>query len=87
MQILVLPGDGSMVTIAGEVIHTSKINDGAQINIDNGGNWSAPIDLPITSATNVAIFSGGLRQLKVVDSSGRVSTVDLFFLGRQSLLI
>ncbi|MDA0735413.1 MAG: hypothetical protein O2909_12790 [Chloroflexi bacterium] len=71
-------GDGSAVTIGGEVIHASKINDGAAITVDNGGSWSASIDLPITTATATA----GTRELRVVDSNGREGKVNLIFPAR-----
>ncbi len=41
--------------------------------MDNGGNWSASIVIPISSTTTTA----GVHQLKVIDSSGREGIVDL----------
>jgi hypothetical protein len=70
------PTDSSTVTIGGETIHFSKINDGASISIDDGGGFSASIDLPVTSSTT----DGGTRELKIKDSGGRVGKVDLVFL-------
>jgi hypothetical protein len=67
------------IAIGGEVIAQERINDGDVINVDNGGNWSASIDLPITSATT----TGGPRELKVTDSSGRQGTAVLTFPERQ----
>jgi hypothetical protein len=68
--------DGSVVTIGGETIHYSKINDGASISIDDGGSFSASIDLPVTSSTT----DGGIRELKIKDSAGRVGKINLTFL-------
>jgi len=68
--------DGSTVTIGGETIHFSKINDGASISIDDGGSFSASIDLPVTSSTT----DGGIRELKIKDSAGRVGKINLTFL-------
>jgi len=70
------PTDGSTVTIGGETIHFSKINDGASISIDDGGGFSASIDLPVTSSTT----DGGTRELKIKDSGGRIGKVSLVFL-------
>jgi hypothetical protein len=67
--------DGSVVTIGGETIHFSKINDGALISIDDGGGFSASIDLPVTSSTT----DGGIRELKIKDSAGRVGKINLTF--------
>jgi len=70
------PTDGSTVTIGGETIHFSKINDGASISIDDGGGFSASIDLPVTSSTT----DGGTRELKIKDSGGRIGKINLVFL-------
>jgi len=67
--------DASVVTIGGETIHFSKINDGASISIDDGGGFSASIDLPVTSSTT----DGGTRELKIKDSGGRIGKVNLVF--------
>ena len=69
------PTDNSTVTIGGETIHFSKINDGASISIDDGGGFSASIDLPVTSSTT----AGGTRELKIKDSGGRIGKVNLVF--------
>jgi hypothetical protein len=76
-------GDGSSITIGGEVIHTSRINGGASIEIDDGGSWSAFIDLPVTATTT----TGGPRQLKVTDSGGRQGTVEITFPERQITIV
>ena len=46
---------------------SDKINGGQSIDIDNGGNWSASIVVPITDASTTA----GVQQLKIIDSQGR----------------
>jgi hypothetical protein len=69
----------STITIGGEQIHPSRINDGETIEVDNGGSWSASIDLPVTSATTTE----GPRELKATDCQGREGTVDLIFPDRQ----
>jgi len=69
----------STITIGGETVHTSKINDGTTITIDAGGSWSASIEIPVTSATTVE----GPRELKVSDSGGRDGTTSLNFPKRE----
>lgn len=61
------------VYIGGELIHATKVNDGSTITIDNGGSWSASIDLPITPVTE----SSGSKEIKVTDGGGRVGKMDL----------
>jgi hypothetical protein len=63
----------STITLAGETIHTAKVNDGTTINIDNGGSWSASVDLPITAGTE----SSGTKEIIVTDGSGRVGKYDM----------
>jgi len=63
----------STILIAGETIHTSKINDNSVINIDNGGSWSASVDLPVTGGTETS----GTKEVKVTDGSGRVGKFDI----------
>ena len=76
-------GDGSSITIGGEVIHPSRINGGAPIKVSNAGNWSAFIDLPVTPATT----TGGARKLKVVDSGGRQGIIEISFPQRQITVV
>ena len=63
--------DGSMISeisIGGEVINRTRINGGSNVYVDNGGGWSASVNLPLSEATT----SEGSRQLRVTDSMGRV---------------
>ena len=63
--------DGSAITIGGEQIEWARINDGNPISVDNGGNWSAAVDMPLTSATT----DEGNRIIRVTDSENRAGTV------------
>ena len=38
-------------SIGGKVITGDRINDGDSVRVDNGGNWSASVDLPLSEAT------------------------------------
>ena len=70
------------ITIGGQMVSREDINEGQTIQIDNGGNWSASLDIPVLSSTTV----GGPRELKVVDSAGRDGTVMITFPERQLTL-
>jgi hypothetical protein len=70
------------ILLAGETIHTSKINDNSIISIDNGGSWSASVDLPVTAGTETS----GIKEIKVTDGSGRVGKFDLD-LGAKTLTV
>ena len=59
------------VSIGGKPIHPTRINDGDPVRVDNGGNWSASVDLPLAEATT----ADGERALRVSDSRGRSGTV------------
>ena len=59
------------ITIGGEVINPSRINGGQTVHVDNGGGWSASVNLPLSEATT----SEGVRQVRVTDSMDRVGTV------------
>jgi len=65
--------DGSSITIGGETIPVARINDGGTITIDNGGNWSASLNMPVSSATTTS----GPHELKVTDSASRQGTTSL----------
>ena len=56
-----------MVSISGDSTPQIKINDGITVTIDNGGNWSSSMIIPINSTT----IAGGTHELKFKDSSGR----------------
>ena len=74
--------DNSLITIGGETIPTARINGGSSITIDNGGNWSASLDLPISSATT----SAGSHELKIIDSGARTGSTTLTF-GERSMTV
>ena len=69
--------DGA-VTLGGQTIPWSRINDGDGIEVTSGGTWSAPLDLPINASTT----SAGTRELKITDCRGGLGTVDLTFAER-----
>ena len=61
------------ITIGGTEIMSAKINDGEDVTVDNGGNWSASINLPLIQAT----ADEGTREIVVRDSKGRSGSVDV----------
>ena len=67
------------ITIGGDPIPWQQINGGDDVDVDNGGNWSAAVDLPLTSATT----ANGERTIRVTDSMGRTGTVDVTILARR----
>ena len=52
-----------MISIGGEAIDEERINDGDPVRVDNGGNWSASVDLPLSEATTAE----GNRAIRVTD--------------------
>ena len=67
------------ITIGGDPIPWQQINGNDDVDVDNGGNWSAAVDLPLTSATT----ANGQRTIRVTDSMGRTGTVDVTILARR----
>ena len=63
----------SKVSIGGYNIPWSKINDGRNVSVDDSGNWSASMDLPLVEATT----GSGNRLLRVTDSFGRTGAIVL----------
>ena len=63
----------SSMSIGGYKIPWSKVNDGRDVDVDDGGNWSASLDLPMVEATT----GSGERVLRVQDSKGRTGAVQL----------
>lgn len=61
------------ITIGGDSIEDERVNDGADVRVDNGGNWSASIDLPLNQVTS----DEGVREILVRDSGGRSGSVDV----------
>ena len=55
------------ITIGGQTIPGNRINDSQPVRVDNGGNWSASLDLPLVEATTAE----GERAIRVTDSQGR----------------
>lgn len=69
-------GNGGLdpsITIGGYVIEISKINEGDPVNVDNGGKWSASLDVPLRDVTT----RDGSREIRVTDSGGRSGTVNV----------
>ena len=64
-----------VVSIGGKVIMGTRINDSDPVRVDNGGNWSASVDLPLAEATTAE----GERAIRITDSRGRtgVALVDI----------
>ena len=54
-------------------IDEGRINDGDPVRVDNGGNWSASVDLPLSEATTAS----GDRTIRVRDSLARTGTVEV----------
>ena len=74
--------DGSLISeisIGGEVIESARINGGQPVRVDNGGGWSAAVNLPLSSATT----SVGGREIRVTDSDGRSGIVNVTILTRE----
>jgi hypothetical protein len=63
---VLIDGDATGLKAVGSAA-TSKINEGGTISIDNGGNWSAAIVIPINTTT----VTPGSHELKVTDDQGR----------------
>ena len=61
------------ITIGGYVIPIAKINEGDPVSVDNGGKWSASLDLPLRDVTT----RDGSREIRVTDSGGRSGTVNV----------
>ena len=61
----------ALVTIGGDPVSWGRINEGDQVDVDSGGNWSASIDLPLSEATTAE----GERAIRVTDSGGRTGVV------------
>ena len=55
------------ITFAGELINEANIQGGQDVNVDNGGNWSASVVLPMSNSTT----SPGDHAIKVLDGMGR----------------
>ena len=57
----------------------SAINAGnGTVTIDNGGNWSAPVVIPMTNGS----IGGGTQSLEVTDNGGRTGSVEITIASR-----
>ena len=69
--------DDSVVSLDGADIKaragrsSPKVNDGEEVDIDNGGNWSTSIVIPVTGTS----ITPGPHELKVIDTGGREGVV------------
>ena len=68
----------SVVMIGGKEITGDRINDGQPVRVDNGGNWSASVDLPLAEATTAE----GTRLIRVTDTRGRTGGKEVTIPGR-----
>lgn len=66
-------GIAPSVTIGGYEIPMANINEGDPVTVDNGGKWSASLDMPLRDVTT----RDGAREIRVSDSGGRSGTVDI----------
>lgn len=69
-------GNGGLtpsITIGGYEIPMANINEGDPVTVDNGGKWSASLDMPLRDVTT----RDGAREIRVSDSGGRSGTVDI----------
>lgn len=67
------------ISIGGYVIPDEFINGGDPVRVDNGGNWSAAVDLPLNSATTAE----GSREIRVTDSEGRTGKLTVSVKARE----
>ncbi|MDE2938572.1 MAG: hypothetical protein OXR67_06590 [Chloroflexota bacterium] len=63
----------SRMSIGGDRIDWERINNGRDIDVDDGGNWSASVDLPLSEATT----GTGNRLIRITDSEGRTGSVEV----------
>ena len=61
------------ILFAGDAIPDSKINGGLPVTVDDGGNWSASVVMPMTNST----VSAGTHDLTVVDAAGRGGKIEV----------
>ena len=78
---ILIDGDSTGLKASGAAA-TNKINEGSSISIDNGGNWSSSVILPINDTTVVT----GTHELKITDDGGREGTVSLVMAPRELAL-
>ena len=66
------------IAIGGQNISSSRINGNKDVDVDNGGNWSASVDLPLDSSTTAE----GSQTVRVTDTAQRSGTFELNFPAR-----
>ena len=59
------------ISIGGDDIDWARVNNGRDVDVDDGGNWSAAVDLPLSEATTGV----GKRTIRITDSMGRTGNV------------
>ena len=55
------------ISIGGAQVDWNDVNDGRVVDVDDSGNWSASVDLPMVEATT----GTGERLIRITDSKGR----------------
>ena len=61
------------MSIGGDEIDWAKDQQRPDVDVDDGGNWSASVDLPLSEATT----GTGDRRIRITDSMGRTGSVDV----------
>ena len=59
------------ISIGGAPIDWNDVNDGRIVTVDDSGNWSSSVDLPMVEATT----GTGERLIRITDSKGRTGGV------------
>ena len=66
------------ISIGGATIDWSDVNDGRVVSVDDSGNWSASVDLPMVEATT----GSGDRLIRITDSKGRTGGINVTLAAR-----
>ena len=66
------------ISIGGATIDWNDVNDGRVVNVDDSGNWSASVDLPMVEATT----GEGERLIRITDSKGRTGAKNVTLAAR-----
>lgn len=61
------------ISIGGETINWNYVNDGRIVSVDDSGNWSASVDLPMVDATTGV----GDRLIRITDSKARTGSINV----------
>jgi len=78
---VLIDGSGTGLKVSGGAAN-NKINEGNAITVDNGGNWSASIVLPINNTT----VTEGSHEFKITDDGGREGVGTLMIAPRTLVL-